>query len=122
MLCSCLAGKASAARTSPASSPSHTLCLQEERTRKKIIVLGSDFKAKLLEVVPLENLPVFLGGTSMCADFKSSIGPWTDKSEGACMSPSNSQLSLWTMGKGISPATPTDSPVAPETARVQVAV
>lgn len=38
--------------------------LLEERTRRKIVILGSDFLPTLTQMVPLDNLPTFLGGSS----------------------------------------------------------
>ncbi|KAJ9515290.1 hypothetical protein QJQ45_006593 [Haematococcus lacustris] len=60
--------------------------LLEERTRKKIIVLGSNYQDKLKELIPEENLPTFFGGLSPCPDKQSSQGLWT--SEEPCTSSS----------------------------------
>lgn len=49
----------------------------EERTIKKIYVLGSDYKDTLLAAVPAENLPTFLGGTSACT-LGVDVGPLDD--------------------------------------------
>mmetsp|Transcript_2354 Transcript_2354/g.3912 ORF Transcript_2354/g.3912 Transcript_2354/m.3912 type:complete len:337 (-) Transcript_2354:688-1698(-) len=48
----------------------------EERTRRKIIVLGADYQATLLQLIPAENLPVMFGGLSVCPDHVNSIGAW----------------------------------------------
>jgi hypothetical protein len=40
-------------------------------------VLGSNFQAELLAVIPPENLPERYGGTSTCAELVD-VGPWTD--------------------------------------------
>ncbi len=38
--------------------------LLEERTRRKIAILGSDYLPTITQLIPLENLPECLGGTS----------------------------------------------------------
>lgn len=38
--------------------------LLEERTRRKIVILGSDYLPTITQLIPLENLPECLGGTS----------------------------------------------------------
>ena len=53
----------------------------DEKTRKKINMLGSSYQAKLLELVDAENLPSFLGGKCTCSQIEggclySDIGPW----------------------------------------------
>jgi len=54
----------------------------DERTRKKIKILGTGFRPYLLELVEKENLPDFLGGTCTCEEYggclKSNAGPWND--------------------------------------------
>uniref|UniRef100_A0A7S0RLK1 CRAL-TRIO domain-containing protein n=1 Tax=Chlamydomonas leiostraca TaxID=1034604 RepID=A0A7S0RLK1_9CHLO len=51
--------------------------LLEERTRRKITVLGYDYQETLKQAIPEDNLPTFLGGKSECAGAKhSSMGPW----------------------------------------------
>ncbi|GLI68592.1 hypothetical protein VaNZ11_013062 [Volvox africanus] len=52
--------------------------LLEERTRRKIVILGSDFLPTIKQLVPLEKLPTFLGGSSKVPDGLVSIGPWTE--------------------------------------------
>lgn len=52
--------------------------LLEERTRRKIVILGSDYLPTITQLIPLENLPECLGGTSKAPDFKTNIGPWTE--------------------------------------------
>ncbi|KXZ51116.1 hypothetical protein GPECTOR_14g97 [Gonium pectorale] len=52
--------------------------LLEERTRRKIVILGSDYLPTLTQLVPADSLPTCLGGTSPMPDFKTSIGPWTE--------------------------------------------
>ena len=46
----------------PASAKFSMVCDAEERTLKKITIHGTDYRATLLELVPAEQLPVFLGG------------------------------------------------------------
>ena len=50
----------------------------DEATVKKIEIVGSNYKNKLLESIPPENLPDFLGGNCKCTGGcgKSDIGPW----------------------------------------------
>lgn len=50
----------------------------EERTRRKIVILGSDYLPTLVQLVPLDSLPELLGGTSKIDDMKVSVGPWTE--------------------------------------------
>jgi len=38
----------------------------DEKTRKKINIVGSGYKKVLREVIDEENLPDFLGGTCTC--------------------------------------------------------
>jgi hypothetical protein len=40
----------------------------DEKTRKKINILGGGYKKTLLENVDAENLPSFLGGECTCED------------------------------------------------------
>ncbi|KAI9044478.1 SEC14 family lipid-binding protein [Aspergillus affinis] len=49
-------------------------------TVDKIHILGSDYKKKLLEQVPAENLPVEFGGSCQCAGGceMSDMGPWQE--------------------------------------------
>ncbi len=50
----------------------------DEATVKKIEILGSNYKKKLLEMIPAENIPDFLGGDCKCPGGceHSDIGPW----------------------------------------------
>lgn len=51
----------------------------DEKTKKKITTLGSDYKKKLLEHVDAANLPHFLGGECKCEPYGcifSNAGPW----------------------------------------------
>eukprot|EP00798_Chlamydomonas_sp_ICE-L_P003578 gene3578-13657_t len=51
----------------------------EERTRKKIHVIGSDYVKTLKEIIPPENLPAQFGGTStLDPNFLESEGPWSE--------------------------------------------
>ncbi|GIL72327.1 hypothetical protein Vretimale_3992 [Volvox reticuliferus] len=52
--------------------------LLEERTRRKIVILGSDFLPTITQLVPLERLPTCLGGSSEVPEGLVSIGPWMD--------------------------------------------
>lgn len=52
----------------------------DEKTKKKIVTMGSDYKKKLLELVEPANLPHFLGGECNCQPYGcifSNAGPWT---------------------------------------------
>ena len=48
----------------------------DEKTRKKIKIIGSDYKKTLLQFVDEDKLPDFLGGTD--TRFGQDIGPWND--------------------------------------------
>jgi hypothetical protein len=55
----------------------------DEKTRKKITILGKDFEPTLLGLVDAQNLPSFLGGTCDCCTttgncMTSNVGPWND--------------------------------------------
>ncbi|GIL81616.1 hypothetical protein Vretimale_1227 [Volvox reticuliferus] len=49
--------------------------LLQERTRKKIVILGSDYLSTLTQMVPLERLPDIFGGKMPLEPYKS-MGPW----------------------------------------------
>lgn len=49
--------------------------LLQERTRKKITILGSDFLPTLTQMVPLEHLPDIFRGKMRLDPYKS-VGPW----------------------------------------------
>lgn len=53
----------------------------DEKTKKKITTLGSDYKKKLLEFIDEENLPVLLGGKSIFdpnENVNEYEGPWNN--------------------------------------------
>ena len=54
----------------------------DERTTRKIHIIGGSFQKQLLEVIDADSLPDFLGGTCKCENLggcmKSNIGPWND--------------------------------------------
>ncbi len=52
----------------------------DEKTRKKIKIVGSGYKKKILELVDEDKLPKFLGGTCECEGgcLKSNVGPWNE--------------------------------------------
>lgn len=55
----------------------------DEKTRKKVTILGKDYEATLLGLVDAQNLPAFLGGDCDCSAttgncMTSGIGPWKD--------------------------------------------
>ena len=54
--------------------------LMDKRTRDKTSILGGprDFVPKLLEWVPADNLPIFLGGKDTSCYFIHEKGPWAD--------------------------------------------
>lgn len=54
-------------------------------TAAKIDVLGSDYKAKLLEQISADNLPKEYGGACSCAPAcsLSDAGPWVNSNPGA---------------------------------------
>uniref|UniRef100_A0A0D6R9S3 CRAL-TRIO domain-containing protein n=1 Tax=Araucaria cunninghamii TaxID=56994 RepID=A0A0D6R9S3_ARACU len=54
----------------------------DPRTASKIIVLGSQYQSKLLEIIDRSQLPEFLGGACTCNDLGGCLfsdrGPWKD--------------------------------------------
>ena len=47
----------------------------DENTQKKIQILGSNYRNKLLEKIDDDKLPDFLGGKAEC-HLERNIGPW----------------------------------------------
>ncbi|GLI61150.1 hypothetical protein VaNZ11_003434, partial [Volvox africanus] len=54
--------------------------LLQERTRKKIVILGSDYLPTLTQMVPLERLPDIFGGKMRLDPYKS-MGPWQQQQQ-----------------------------------------
>ncbi|GIL58471.1 hypothetical protein Vafri_13601 [Volvox africanus] len=54
--------------------------LLQERTRKKIVILGSDYLPTLTQMVPLERLPDIFGGKMRLEPYKS-MGPWQQQEQ-----------------------------------------
>jgi hypothetical protein len=52
--------------------------LLEERTRRKIHVLGTDYQKSLLHIIPAENLPKCYGGTSDLPSPLKTTGSWME--------------------------------------------
>ena len=51
----------------------------DEKTRKKISIKGGSYQKDLLEIVDVENLPDFLGGTCLLfGSHRDGCGPWND--------------------------------------------
>jgi len=52
----------------------------DEKTRNKITIIGSKYEPQLLELIPIENLPDFLGGKSTVLEYgehmNKEVGPW----------------------------------------------
>ncbi|KAG2483050.1 hypothetical protein HYH03_018079 [Edaphochlamys debaryana] len=56
--------------------------LLQERTKRKIRILGQDYLDELTQVVPLERLPDILGGgAKLDTSTYRSVGPWTERAE-----------------------------------------
>jgi hypothetical protein len=56
----------------------------DEKTKKKVITLGSDHKKELLKHIDIQNLPSFLGGECKCEPYGciySNAGPWNKGDE-----------------------------------------
>ncbi|KXZ42758.1 hypothetical protein GPECTOR_120g425 [Gonium pectorale] len=55
--------------------------LLQERTRKKIIILGTDYLPELTKMVPIERLPTIFGGTAPLDPSYRSSGPWQEQAQ-----------------------------------------
>lgn len=56
----------------------------DEKTAKKVNMLGTSYKKKLLELIDEENLPTTIGGKCTCPQIENGcmyadIGPWNPK-------------------------------------------
>lgn len=49
----------------------------DEKTRKKMIMMGTNYHKKLFEYCDRDQVPEFLGGTNT-SDFTVQPGPWND--------------------------------------------
>jgi len=51
-----------------------------KKTRNKITIIGSKYEPQLLELIPIENLPDFIGGKSPVSEYGEYMnkeqGPW----------------------------------------------
>jgi hypothetical protein len=66
---------------------SYIKSLIDVRTASRVFILGSDYKTSLLEHIPSENLPIYLGGTCECTGV-----------EGGCR---NGDVGCWNENKGV---------------------
>ena len=50
----------------------------DKKTKEKITICGSNFSKKIAELVDMDKLPDFLGGTCNCpmGCLNSNVGPW----------------------------------------------
>lgn len=66
---------------------SYIKSLIDVRTASRVFILGSDYKSSLLEHIPAENLPAYLGGSCTCSSV-----------EGGCR---NGDVGCWNDNKGV---------------------
>lgn len=76
--------------------------LLQERTRRKIMILGTDFLPTLKQVIDEDNIPTIFGGKSEIADLKVSVGPWASSAPSTATGMAGGKLAA-----GSSPESPT---------------
>lgn len=68
----------------------------DEATVAKIHILSSDYKKALLEQIPADSLPAFLGGTCACPEgcSMSDAGPWKGKKAASVQGAAQAQVEV----------------------------